>query len=166
MESVPGRVGMISAAMNLAASGRLILFGAPYPLRAGVTYSSITFLSTGAANGPTNQWFTIVGKSDLLTKRSTVNDTTTAWGSNAYKTLALSSSYTPASDIDVYIGIVVTVTTTMPTLRMGETWLSAVSDAPTLVGASTSSLTTPVSDGTSVATPSAYVDGYPWFAIS
>jgi hypothetical protein len=83
-------------------------------LEAGVPISSITFHGNGAANTPTNQFFAIVDASlNVLAK--TVDDTTTAWGANAEKTLTITGGYTPSNDVAVYLGIVV-VATTPPTV--------------------------------------------------
>ena len=131
-------------------SGRIALVALPEPLRAGESYSSITFCSHDALSGLSNQWFSIVQKSNLTTLRSTVDDTNTAWGATAFKTLNLSTPYVPVADVDVYLGVTI-VATGMGTLKgfaAAAEWVSGAMFSPVLFGWSTSGLTTPVADST------------------
>jgi hypothetical protein len=131
-------------------SGILSLHALSRPLRAGVTLTSITFLCNVAGGGMTHQWFTLVNKADLKTLRSTTDDTSTAWSVNTLKTLNLSSTYTPTSDIDAYVGVLVTGST-MPTTYGPEVMSQLMTASGLLLaGNSSTGLTTPVADGTTV----------------
>jgi hypothetical protein len=113
---------------------------------AGVTVTNIGFRSGGTAAGtPTNQFFFLTDQSRTILAK-TVDDTTTAWGANATKVLALSATYTPTVDIAVYLGILVAATT-VPSLR-GQN--SSATDLPSLAPiftgrSSTTGITTPAS---------------------
>lgn len=134
-------------------SQKLYLVALPTPLKAGVTYSGIAFFSGGTAAGtPLNQWFTLVNASNLQTLRSTVDDTSTAWATNSLKRLALSSTFTPGSDTNAYVGCLVNATT-VPTLVSSAAINSPnlTGLAPAYNGGSSTALTTPVADGTTVA---------------
>lgn len=140
---------LVSSGATALTSGTLYLLALPTPLQAGVTYTSITFISNGAAVSPTHQWFTLVQKSNLQTLRSTTDDTSTAWGGTAAKTLNLTSTYTPATDIDAYVGIMVAAGTPI-TVRSNVTVLAISSQSPVLYGTSNTGATTPLADGTTV----------------
>jgi hypothetical protein len=142
-------------------SGAIHFHRLPEPLKSGVGYASITVMKGGAnlAN-QTNQWFCLAtwDGSNFTTLRSTVNDTTAAWAASDTKTLALSSTYTPGSDTDCYIGVLVTVssgTTGMflaspGPISQGHTITHNVE--PVLVARSNlTSYTTPVADATTIA---------------
>jgi len=95
-------------------SGTLNLFGVYLP--ANQTITSISFFSGGTSlSVGTNQWFGIFDSS-RAPLRFTSDDTSTAWGTNTVKTLNLTSTYTPSTSGDYYIGIMVAATTP-PTLR-------------------------------------------------
>lgn len=120
------------------------------PLRGGVTYSSITFESGGASGSAlTNQWFAIVKASDFTVLRATVDDLTTGWGSNAEKSLNLSSTYTPSVDTEIYLAIMVKATTP-PNVRNYALQSSSTfaGRAPILCGTGATGQTTPPADGT------------------
>lgn len=150
IETMPRRDNTGTAATLL--SGRLYAVALPDPLKAGVTYNGIAFASASTAlSGGNNQWFTLVNASTLATLRSTVDDTSTAWAAQAMKRLALSSTYTPAVDTPVYLGIMINATT-VPNLTGKTTNNQNTSTAllPILTGNSTTGLTTPVADGTTI----------------
>lgn len=113
--------------------------------------ASITIPSgSTAAVTPTNQWFCLVRVSDLAVLRKTTDDTTTAWGAGSNKTLSLSSSYTPAGDELVYLGVLV-VAGTVPTIVGWSINQSVTFIAPITCGNSTTGLTTPASLGATAA---------------
>lgn len=113
--------------------------------------ASITIPSgSTAAVTPTNQWFCLVRVNDLAVLRKTTDDTTTAWGAGSNKTLSLSSSYTPAGDELVYLGVLV-VAGTVPTIVGWSINQSVTFIAPITCGNSTTGLTTPASLGATAA---------------
>lgn len=134
-------------------SGTLYLFKLLEPLRAGVTYSSIAFMSGGTAltaGGTPHQWFTLVNQADMKTLRSTVDDTSTAWAANARKPLNLSSSYVPVTDIEAYVGIMVSASTP-PTIRGSASVAQVAALDPILCGSSSApGAVGPLADGTTV----------------
>lgn len=149
---VNGPVTSPGASLN---SGALCLVGGGLVIPAGVTPSSITFTSGGTpATTPTNQWFCLVRRSDLVIVAVTADDGTTAWGGNTRKTLNL-SAWTPSVLTPVYAGVLV-VAATVPSLHglnlnsMASTLRSL---APVLAGQSSSGLTSPLPVGTVVASP-------------
>jgi hypothetical protein len=164
------RIGTALNATPLApTSGTLYLSGGVV-LPAGVLVSNITFLSNAAAASPTNQWFCIVRCSTNAIAAKTVDDTTTAWGAGASKTLAISGGYTPTSDEMVWIGVVQAATTPATLERLGTTPNDFLrSQAPFTFGsASPTGLTTPASLAsiTSVASISSGGLGPVWAEVS
>lgn len=129
---------------NLSAlsSGRMSLY-AIY-LRAGQVIANITFWSgtTPLAVG-SNQWFALFDASRTRL-RVTADDTSTAWGANAFKTLALASSYTVPTSGLYYLGICV-VASTVPTLTGRLPNSVGVGLAPILSGIADAGLTNPAS---------------------
>lgn len=122
---------------NLASltSGTLYLFGLYFP--AGTKISNISFISGGTAAGtPTHQWFALYDKS-LAKLQVTADDTTTAWGANTLKSLALASPYTTTYDGMYYVGYMVAATT-VPTLT-GQGALQAVTGLGTSLAIQTTS---------------------------
>lgn len=126
-------------------TGRLTLVGG-IVIPGGVAVNTITFLSgtTALATG-TNQWFALYDTSRAKLA-VTADDTSTAWGTNTFKTLTLSATYTPSVDTAVYVGVMVAATT-VPSLRcafdQGFTGFTNV--APIMAGSSDSGLTNPAS---------------------
>jgi hypothetical protein len=123
-------------------SGRLSLQAIYIP--AGVTITSISFWSaTTAANGPTNQLFGLYDV-NLNLLRSSVNDTSTAWAANSRKTLALTSTFTTTYSGLYYLGIMVTASTAVPTLKgnTAKTNGALNAGAPSMGGTSNTGLTT------------------------
>ena len=124
-------------------SGTLKLTG--IELYAGQTVTSITYASgSTAANGPTNQFFGLYS-SALAKLAESANDTTTAWGANANKTLAMSTPYTVTASGLFYLAIMVTATVAVPTLVCQQGGLSQPYNvAPIINGNSTTGLTTSI----------------------
>lgn len=144
-EAGVGRYNAMSSQAVLT-SGTLRL-GGMCVLPKDVAIASITIPSgSTAAVGPTSQWFCLVRVSDLAVLRKTADDTTTAWGSGVNKTLSLSSTYTPAADELVYLGILV-VAGTVPTILGWSINQSVTFIAPITCGNSTTGLTNPASLG-------------------
>jgi hypothetical protein len=138
-------ISLTSGTLRLA--GGLVLPG-------GTQISNISFHSGATAGATlTNQWFCLVDQSlNVLAK--TADDTSTAWGARAVKTLALSSPYTPANDIAVYVGILVAATTT-PNIQGVTNGQGNSGDVqfktPSWGGTSTTGLTNPASLGATAA---------------
>lgn len=130
-------------------SGRLELTGC-LRLRAGVAINTISVSSADVALvSGTNQWFCLVDTS-LNVLKKTADDTSTAWAAHTIKTLTLSSAYTPVSDIDVYLGIVV-VAATPPTIASNVFKAGPQSVLPFVAATSTTGLTNPASLGATAA---------------
>lgn len=144
-----GGVGRAATMSSQAALTTATLrLGSMLVLPKSVAVNTITLHSgSTAASVPLNQWFCLVRVSDLAVLMKTADDTTAAWGTNAIKTLTLSSAYTPTTDELVYIGVLV-VATTVPTLA-GWSCLNATlaAVAPIFAGNSTAALTNPASLG-------------------
>jgi hypothetical protein len=125
------------------ASARLFLVS--IPIAAGKTCNAITFTSGATAvSAATNQWFALFDSS-LAKLAVTADDTSTAWGTSAAKTLNLSAPFVTTYTGLYYVGICV-VASTIPTLRGVS---AAVNDhtgiAPRMCGPSTTGLTDPAS---------------------
>lgn len=132
----------VSASGGLT-SGRLRMTGG-IVIPAGVTVSSITFVSAATAlvTG-TNQWFALYDKSRNRLA-VTVDDTSTAWAAETAKTLALSTPYTVGQDTEVYAGACV-VAATPPTLHCGNPPTAIGTLAPVTGGLADTGLTNPAS---------------------
>jgi hypothetical protein len=118
----------------------------------GVTVTNLSAFAVGAGSTMLNQWFCLVDQSgNVLAKTS--DDTSAAWGALSYKTLALSTPYTPTATIAVYVGTVVTVSvppTGMPT-HPQKTAGNIGDQLPKIACNSTTGLTNPASLGATVA---------------
>lgn len=125
---------LISATVTSLASARLSLVLCP--VKAGETYSGISFFSVNAAAVPLNQLFSLYTTS-LTLIGTTASDGTTAWAANSRKRLALTTPYTPTEDGYVYAGISVQATT-VPTLAGTGSFLQLTNWAPILHGSSSS----------------------------
>lgn len=145
-------------------TGTLVLMGG-IVIPNGVPVASISFISsTTALSVGTHQWFCLVDRS-LNVLRKTTNDTSTAWAANTVKTLNLSSSYTPSSDIEVYLGIVQVATT--PATVWGVTGSGTVNTVGgAIAGRSTAGLTDPASLGATAAALSPVIGDAIWAYIS
>jgi len=125
---------------SVLSSGRLSLQSIWLP--AGTTISSISFWSaTTALSAGTNQLFGLYDI-NLNLLRSSVNDTSTAWGANSRKTLSLTSTFTTTYSGLHYLGIM--VTGTVPTLKgnTAKTGGQLSAGLPSMGGTSTTGLTT------------------------
>ncbi len=140
-ETLPRSTPMSTLAF--LSSGRLSLWA--IRLFGGQVVNGITFVtgSTGAT-APTNQWFALYD-AGLAKLAVTADDTTTAWGANTAKRLALAAAYTVPTSGLYYVGACV-VAGPMPQL-LGATGVGAVvtSIAPAIGGFSTTGLTDPAS---------------------
>lgn len=141
----------------LMTTGMLYLAGG-LVVPGNTTVTNITFVSsTTAAGTPLNWWFCLVDQAfNVLGK--TADQTTTAWGTNTPKTLALSSTYTPTVETPVYAGVMVKATT-VPSfigsvMAAGGSGHSALT--PIMAGQSTPSLTNPASLGSTATTPTVF----------
>lgn len=134
-----------TTSITLQVSGRLQIFGTVLlPARQVVT--SITVVSGATAMvTPANQWFTLIRVSDAAILGITADDLTTAWGTNAAKTLTLSTPYTATVDTLAFVGAGI-VAATMPTVTgvVGSTILTGIT--PKLAASSNKTgLTNPAS---------------------
>jgi hypothetical protein len=127
-----------------------------------VTINSITFVAHTAATDPTNQIFGLYDSSRNLL-RSTVNDTTTAWGGVAAKTLALTSSFVTTYEGLHYLAIVVTATTAVALIGIPSSSSTTTTGlAPMLAGTSNTGLTTTLPNPANAMT----VQGAPYAYVS
>lgn len=138
-EAVPRNTVMTNLA-GVLTSGTLRLVGIALP--SGLLVSTITFLSgTTAAVLPTNQWFVLLDGSRLMLG-VTGDDTTTAWGANATKTLTLAAAHRTTYAGLHYVGLMVAATT-VPTL-IGVSSTSVVTAlVPMVAGQADTGMTTP-----------------------
>jgi hypothetical protein len=101
---------------NLSALTTQVMTSVAIPLQAGQIVTNISFVSaTTAANTPTNYWFALYSPSGAALRAQTADQTSTAWGANTVKTLALVAPYTVTASGIYYVGIMVKATTP-PTL--------------------------------------------------
>ncbi len=122
-------------------------FNAIY-LTKGQIISTITFVNGATAGGTLlNQWFSLYSSARVLLG-VTNDDTSTAWGANAAKTLTLATPYIVPSSGLYYVGCMVKATT-VPTLLGHTNVAAAITNgiAPILAGtdATNSALTDPAS---------------------
>lgn len=134
--------GSYMANQSILSSGRLHL--QLIYLQAGQVVTNLHFISGGTPLGTgTNQWFALYNKSRGKLA-VTADDTSTAWGTNALKSLALTAAYTvPTSDI-YYVGICV-VASQVPTLQGIAQPAALTGLAPILCGHADTGLTDPAS---------------------
>ena len=113
-------------------------------INSGVTVTNISYWSaTTAANGPTHWNFGLYDSS--LNRLATGTDqTTTAWGANTLKTLAMQTPYVVTTTGVYYVTFMMTVSTTVPTLKgyTATTTGSMRAQAPALQGVSSTTYTT------------------------
>ena len=122
-------------------SGRLHLVAISLP--AGLTITSITFVSGAGLSGLSNQWFGLFDSS-LVPLRLTGDDTSTAWALNTAKTLNLSSTYATTTAGLYYLGICV-VASGMGTIAAQASTAIMTGFAPIISGSSSTGLTNPAS---------------------
>lgn len=133
-ETCPRQIvgGNISAVLT---SGKLRLQAIVLP--GGFTATNITWLGadTGATN-PTAWWFALYSgpASAPVLLRQTADQTTTAWGGNALKTVALSSSYVVPSTGIYYVGIMMAAATPPNLVAIQHRSNSALGLTPLLEG--------------------------------
>lgn len=128
-------------------SGRLNLYRIHLPK--GLSVTNISFWSmTTALSGGQNQWFALFS-SALAKLAVTADDTSTAWAANTKKTLAVTGGpYVTTVAGWYYVGIMIKVSTTLPTLATANTGTTAANyrgAAPTICGTSNTGLTNPAS---------------------
>jgi hypothetical protein len=113
-------------------------------LTAGMVCSSISWFSaTTAANGPTHWMFGLYDSSRNLLA-STSDQTSTAWGANTIKTVAVGTPYTVPSTGLYYIGMFMTASSAIITSKghTAKTGGQLAATAPILHGTSNTGLTT------------------------
>jgi len=131
-------------------SGTLYLVG--ITLAAGVPLNSISMMSGAVALAAgTHQFFGVfddgLGSSSGVARallRGTNDDTSAAWGTQAVKTLTLTSAYTPTRSGFFYVGLLVVATTT-PTVKAfgADTFLAAIPSVASGVTTSTGLIALP-----------------------
>lgn len=136
---------------NAITSGTLSLSCISLPV--GVLINNISFFSATAINTPLNQWFGIFDNA-FNRLRLTADDTTTAWTSGTYKTLALTSSYTTTYSGLYYVGILCTFSSSFELLSSNVYGNPFSNSTPTLGGDSSTGLTNPASCPATVTSPS------------
>jgi hypothetical protein len=160
-ETFPRQTRPVSIASQI--SGTLVLCAIYLP--SGLAISSITFFSgaTALVTG-SNQWFALYN-SALAKLAVTADDTSTAWGANAAKTLTISGGYTTTASGLHYVGICV-VASTVPSLTGQDASVANLWDvAPDLSGRYDTGLTNPAS-APATATRSAALAVYPYAWVS
>jgi len=122
-------------------SGRLHLVAISLP--AGLTITSITFVSGAGLSGLSNQWFGLFDSS-RVPLRLTGDDTSTAWALNTAKTLNLSSTYATTTAGLYYLGICV-VASGIGTIAAQASTVIMTGFPPIISGSSSTGLTNPAS---------------------
>lgn len=133
-------------------SGQQTLYGIYLP--AGTLVTNLVFYSAQtAAIAPTSQWFSLYN-SALGKLAVTADDTSTAWGSNTRKSLALSSPYTVPTSGFYYAGIMVAAGTVPTIIAIDHSQTIVAAQAPVLFGRDTTNtgLTTPATAPATAAT--------------
>lgn len=131
---------LVAAAVSALVSGQHRLVA--IPVKKDQIITSITFLSgTTAAVAPTNWWFSLVD-TGLGILRLTADQTSTAWGTNTFKTVALTTPYTVTATGYLYVGIMMAAGTPI-NLQVYTSNTTVTGAAPILVGSSTTGMTTP-----------------------
>lgn len=89
-----------------------VMLSVAVPLQAGVTVTNITFKSGAtAADTPTNYWFALYSNASTpALMAQTADQTSTAWGANTVKTLALATPQVISESGIYYVGIMVKAT--------------------------------------------------------
>lgn len=144
----------ISAAVAMT-SGTVRLFPG-VKLRAGTTYSAITFVNgpTAAGSTLTHSWGGIALKSNRTLVAVSADNTSATWAVNAKRTFTFGTPYTPTSDVAVYFVLNVTGTTP-PAALLGVTGGSALvgtsAGMTQISGTSDTGQTTPIASGATLA---------------
>lgn len=112
-----------------------VMYSTAICLEEGDVVTDLTFRSVGAAVTPTNWWFALydAAATPALVAQS-ADQTTTAWGANTSKTLALSSPYTVPTT-GIYYASIMMAAGTVVTL-LGQSWLVG-SNGPIVTGQKT-----------------------------
>lgn len=147
-------------------SGTLYIFS--IGLMAGESIGHVGFATgTTAASGPTHWWAAVLDNTYKQQAHS-ADQTTTALPASTWQNLAMVTPYVPTYTGTHYLGIMVTTSTTQPTIASNAatpTVFVTGTNVPTplIGGTSTTGLTTPGTDGTTVyaaptaATPTLYM---------
>ncbi len=143
--AVPGQFGSLTGVVPI--SGNLFATGLQTSLKAGTPYASIRFRSSSTASvGLTHSWACLFDMDTNTVLRSS-NDDVTEWSGDTIRTFNL-IPFTPVSDIvHPAIGLVVTVSTTLPTI-FGTSNSNAFMFPPYVAFRSTPTYTTPLADNT------------------
>ena len=135
-ETMPRSDGIFNTAVLASTRVSMVAIWLP----AGITITSISFMSaTTAASVPLNQVFGLYDSSRALL-RSSDDNTTTAWAANTVRTLSLTSTFDTTYSGLHYLAILV-VATTVPTLMSTGTNAAAMGVAPIVCGTSTTAVT-------------------------
>lgn len=143
----------------IGASGTLYLTAIEIPYLTDNKITSISFRSGAqAAVAPTAWWFALYNSARALVAQ-TPDQTSTAWGANTTKTVALAtpyvfSAFTPGL---YYVGITMVAGTVINCLGVTEGATDAANIPPILHGASTTGLTTTAPDPAAAITVAAGV---------
>lgn len=135
-------------------------------LTAGTVVTNICFCSaTTAANTPTHYVFALYDLSGNLLA-TTADQTTTAWGANTLKTLAVTAAYTVPTTGLYYLAISV-VATTVPTIKGGtaRTNGALMAVTPNLAGISSTAYATGTAP-VSIAIPTAASTASIWGCVT
>jgi hypothetical protein len=159
------RLSSPASGTNVLTSGTLNLVALWLPKGALITSISFRTTGTGAANGPTNQWFGLFDSSRALLA-VTNNDTTTAWASSATKTLNLTSTFTIVTSGLYYLGVMVTASTTAPTLAAMTSSGFINGMAPIVAGTADTGMTTAPTPGSFTAAGLASIAAVTWAWVS
>ena len=101
---------------NLACLTSAVMTSVALPLQAGDVVTNLTFVSaTTAANGPTHWWYALYSPAGALLAQ-TADQTTTAWGANTAKTVALATPQLITTAGVYYAAICVVASSAVPTL--------------------------------------------------
>lgn len=137
------RSGSTAASIQVLTSGQILCVGIDLPI--GAVVNSISFVSgaTALASG-SNQWFGLFDQnSNKLAVTS--DDTNTAWGTNAVKTLTLTAPYTTTYSGLHYIGIMVNAVTPPFLIATSSTGTIQTVMSPAILGLADTGLTNPAS---------------------
>jgi len=120
-------------------------------LMAGDSISSISFVSRNTAGaGMTNQWFALLDTNRVVLAVS-ADDTSTAWGANAVKTLVMTAPYVVPTTGIYYLAAMV-AGSVIPTLAAAVSAATVLSGIPPIsVGVSSTGQTAPPAVGATLA---------------
>lgn len=92
----------------------------------GTPINTVYVLSSTAATAPTHQWVALMDRANGAVVKLSGDKTNEAWGANVLKPFALTSTYTPANAVELYVGVVVVATAVPNFWRPGGALGSAV----------------------------------------